>query len=207
MLIDGPGTGRWSYEALPGSAAVRAVATAGLLPDPRVRVRVRRRGRAAVLQWRLRSLPGQVVTLAEEGAGVPSRVIVRTNRSRGTRRYVPLPVPQRRRTIVATFEQTGVPRARRVVGRYVAPPPPEVRRVRGLSARRRGGRMTVRWRRQAAAIRYDVLVVRRSGARTLRRTRRARIIVRGAGSVRRVAVRAVGPDGRPGPAQTRQPRV
>jgi len=62
------------------------VQTARWLGEPKVHATVRRKGRRAILRWRLKRIPGQVVTFSETGPGVPPRVIARTRAARGTRR-------------------------------------------------------------------------------------------------------------------------
>jgi hypothetical protein len=205
VMLARPGKGPWRYTVQPGSTRVRSVQTAGLLPRPQVRASVvrTRRDRARgtrTLRWRLKRIPGQKVTFTEEGAGVPPRKLAVTTRARGTKRFTPARVPATRHTIVATVEQDGRPRSRKVVARFTAPRPAKAARVRALKAIRKGTRVEVRWRGQAGALRYDVVVAHADGRRALRRVTRPRLSLRGAAGVRRLSVRAVGADGKPGPA-------
>lgn len=204
MLAD-PGKRPWRYETVAGSSPVRGVQTAASLPDPSVRARVSkvRRGKAT-LRWRSARIPGQKVTFTEEGEGVPPRVVAVTAKARGSKRFAPSRVPMAEHTIVATVEQDGRPRSREVVARFKAPTPRRVVKPRALRARRAGAHVTVRWRKDPGAQRYDVMVARRDGRRELVRTRRPRLTLRA--GVRTVTVRAVGADGKAGPARTAKVR-
>ena len=116
VFLGRPRAGRWTVQALPGSAAITRVASAHGLPDPRVVASVRRAGRTARLSWTLRAIPGQSVQFVEEASNV-RRVITTTNRARGTKRFRPAP-GVRRRQIVAYVEQDGVPRKRIPLRRF-----------------------------------------------------------------------------------------
>jgi hypothetical protein len=109
-------------------------------------------------------------------------------------------VPEETHTIVATVEQNGRPRSRRIVARFTAPKPAKATRPRKLKARRAGTRVNVTWRKVAGAQRYDVTVSRADGSRALTRTRRPRLVLKRATDVRRVSVRALSVDGKLGPA-------
>jgi hypothetical protein len=149
-------------------------------------------------------VPGQKVTFTEEGEGVPPRVVAVTGKARGRKRFKPSRVPMAEHTIVATVEQDGRPRSREVVARFKAPTPKRVSKPRALRARAKGGRVKVRWRKDAGAVRYDVVVARADGRRDLVRTRKPRLSLKG--GVRRVTVRAVGVDGKAGPARSARVR-
>ena len=116
VFLGRPRAGRWTIEALPGSARITGVQSAHGLPDPRVAAKVTRAGRSARLTWTLRTIPGQSVQFVEEAANV-RRVITTTNRARGTKRFRPAP-GARRRLIVAYVEQDGVPRKRIPLRRF-----------------------------------------------------------------------------------------
>jgi hypothetical protein len=199
VLIKKPGA-RWTYEVLPGSAQVGHVETAGELPELEVDANVRRIGRQAVLGWKLGNVAGRKVTLMEAGPGAPPRVLAKGVTADGSVRFAPYLTPERDRQIVALVEQDGKPRSRQVVARYVAPALPRVTRVAGLKAVRRGGTVKASWHKMAGALKYRVLVVERSGRRTLKTVNAPRLVLRGAQAraTRSVSVRAVGFDGKVG---------
>ena len=116
VFLGHPRAGRWTIEALPGSARITGVQSAHGLPDPRVAARVTRSGRSARLAWTLRTIPGQSVQFVEEASNV-RRVITTTNAARGAKRFRPAP-GVRRRMIVAYVEQDGVPRQRIPLRRF-----------------------------------------------------------------------------------------
>jgi hypothetical protein len=113
-----------------------------------------------------------------------------------------LRLPERGRQIVATVEQDGLPRARRVVAHYKAPKLGRVTRVGHLRAVRRGKTVRVSWARMASAQKFHVIVKDRMGRRTLRTVKKPRLTLRRARSARAVSVRAVGIDGRVGKPRT-----
>jgi hypothetical protein len=136
-------------------------------------------------------MPGHRLTFVERTPAGTSRVVFDGRRTRGRRRFRPLPI-RGRHTIEVTVSRGGIPRKRLTVARFKVKPP-KLTRVRGL---RRKGR-TLSWKRQAAADSY-VVAIARNGALVLNRTtRRARIRVPRGRLV--ASVVAMGVDGRTGP--------
>lgn len=198
VLLAGTGDGKWTYELLPGSVAIRSIKSSRPLPAVGVRATTRRRGAKVDLRWKARRIPGQRVSFIEQGPGVAPRVLKRTTAARGKVSFRALRLPERRRQIVALVEQDGLPRARRVVARYKAPKLARVTRVRHLRAVRRGKTVKVSWARMTSAQKYHLIVIDKSGRRTLRTVKTARLSLRRAKSVRAVSVRPVGLDGHVG---------
>jgi hypothetical protein len=198
VLLANTGSGRWTYETLPGSAPVTKLQTARPLPKVSVKASIARKGRTATLRWRLRHIAGQRVTFMEAGPGAPPRIIKVTTAARGHKRFRPFLTRERTRRIVAIVEQDGKPRARVQVARYTAPKLPRVARVPGLRAVRHGSRVIVTWKKMPGAREYRVLLRERSGRRTLHVVKRPRLTLRGARgrAARTLSVRAVGLDGR-----------
>jgi hypothetical protein len=200
VLIAKPGSG-WTYEVLPGSVPVAHIQTAGELPQLKVAANVVRTGKTAQLRWQLGDLAGRKVTFMEAGPGAPPRVLKRNATADGSVRFTPYLTPQRDRQIVAIVEQDGKPRSRQVVARYTAPAAPRMTRVAGLKAVRRGGKVTASWKKLEGAAKYRVLVVERSGRRSMVSVKAPRLVLRGA-QARSVTVRAIGFDGKVGQART-----
>jgi hypothetical protein len=87
------------------------------------------------------------------------------------------------------------------IDRYTAPAAPRMTRVAGLKAVRRGSKVTASWKKLAGAAKYRVLVVERSGRRSMVSVKARRLVLRGA-QVRSVTVRAIGFDGKVGKPRT-----
>jgi hypothetical protein len=206
VLLADTGDGNWTYELLPGSAAIRSIKGARPLPKVDVKAKARRHGSKVTLRWNLRRIPGQRVSFIEESPGAPPRILERTTAARGKTTFRALRFPERRREIVALVEQDGQPRARRVVARYKAPKLARVTRVRNLRAVRRGKAVKVSWARMPSAQKFHVIVTDRAGRRTLHTVKRARLALRRARSARAVSVRAIGIDGRVGKARAAKVR-
>ncbi|HMJ01723.1 MAG TPA: hypothetical protein VK506_02210 [Conexibacter sp.] len=184
-----PKAGTWRIEEAAGAARrsaprARAAAIAGVqlatgLEPPTVSARLRGAGRTRTLAFRATRRDGLTVTFLERGRG-GTRTIGRARRAgEGTLSFSTGSLPGGRRTVIALLAQDGVPRLRRTVASYVAPPPPRPARVRGVRIGRAGGGIVVRWRRAAGAEAYLVRVTTGDGRRLARilgpRTRSLRV--------------------------------
>ena len=199
VQLTGTGSGTWKWTG----STVRTVQTARWLGEPKVRASVVRHGRRAVLRWKVKTVPGQVVTFLEAGDGVPPRIIARTRSAKGTKRFTPAEVPTTRHRIVATVEQNGRPRRTLDLTTFRAAKPRKVGKPRRLTATRRGSRLFVRFTLTGPARRAEVLVRYPNGRRELRFPKGQRLTLKGAAArAGRVTVRGIGPDGRPGPGRT-----
>jgi hypothetical protein len=204
VLVTKAGQG-WTYELLPGSARVQDVRTAAKAPKLGISAHVVRRGKRARLNWSLSHVAGRTVTFMESGPGAPPRVLAKHTAKDGSVSYKPFITRERDRTIVAIVEKDGMPISRTVVAHYTAPAAGRVKAVRGLHAVIHGSKVKVAWKAQRAAARYRVLITQRTGRRTLRTVKQHRITLKAA-TTRQVTVRAIGADGRVGPAKSVKPR-
>ena len=93
VLVDKPAAGVWTLSD-DGTSPVRLVREARGLPEPSVSAKVRGRGRARVLSWNMRRIPGQRVTFAEIGKDVRN-AITTTKAVRGSVRFRPADGPGR----------------------------------------------------------------------------------------------------------------
>lgn len=223
-----PAAGTWRIEPAAGAARTagggpraRAAAVTGMrlatgLEPPAVSARLRGAGRTRTLAYRGTRRAGLTVTFVERFRG-GTRALGRARRAgNGTLRFATGDLPGGRRTVIALLAQDGVPRVRRTVASYVAPPPPRPARVRGVRIGRAGGGIVVRWARADGAAAYLVRVTTGDGRRLARivgpRTRSLRVarVARRYGATAVVAGRTrtarSGPPGRARLAAQAQPR-
>ena len=170
--------GTWRVTTSAGSPPIRSVDSAAVLGRPRLRA-AERHGSQRVLRWRLRAVPGQRVTFAEEGRD-SANVILRTARSRGKVRFTPAAGTARARRIVAIVEQGGAPRDTLTVARYTAPAWRRPAKPRRLRVRRKGTTLIATWRRAAGAARYTVFATSADGDREvfMRKGSQRRLLIR-----------------------------
>jgi hypothetical protein len=188
-------------EGCPGSGAGASASGAEGVAAPKVRARVRGKGRRRSLRFSLPTAPGRRVTFAEQSGRV-YRQIGSSRKARGSLPFRPAPGPGGKRDIVAILEAGGIPFAKLTVAHYRAPATRRLRAPR-VVARRRGARLLVGWRRVRGARGYEVRVsLPRDGRRLLffPPPKQRGLKVRGieASDVGTVTVAAVGPDLRPG---------
>jgi hypothetical protein len=202
-LRDAKGT--WTVEPQAGSA-IASIEGAAIEPPPAVKAKISRRGAKRVLHWSVSGTrAGQKVSFVELGHAT-THALGTTKGRRGTLRFTPGNGPGGARRIVATVEQSGLPRKRSVVARYVAPAPPRPGRPGKLKLRARGSKLVVRFGKAPRAGSYLVQatlpgpshIVGSATARSHRATLTDVLPIRRA----TVKVFAVGADGRKGPART-----
>lgn len=163
-----PPAGVWTIETQPDSAAIAGLSTRRDLPPTRVRARVRGRGAARRLVYRVARVPGQRVIFLEQGRTVGRRIGVATQ-ARGSLRFPKGYGTAGKRRVLAIVEQDGMPRRRIPLTTYVAPKPPRVPAPRLVRARIRRAGLQLRWRPVRAAAKYRLLVKVGDG-RVLKRT-------------------------------------
>ncbi|MDO8210842.1 hypothetical protein [Conexibacter sp. CPCC 206217] len=201
-----PKAGTWKIEPAAGAArasgagggargsgsrpVARAAAISGLqiatgLPAPTVSARLSGRGRQRTLTYNATQRAGLTVTFVERGRGGTRTLVASRAGGRGRVTFSTGNLPGGRRTVIAVVQQDDAPRLQRVVASYVAPAPPRPARVSGVTVKRAGGAVVVRWRRASAATGYLVRVTIGDGRRL------ARVLGAGARSLRipRVAAR------------------
>lgn len=189
--------GVWTVATQPGSPAITGLSTRRDLPKTLVRARVRGRGPAQRLTYRVRPVPGQRVLFFEEGPTVGRRIGVAEG-ARGSLRFPKGYGTAGRRRVFAIIEQDGLPRRRIALTSYVAPKPPRVPPPRLVRASVKRSGLQVRWRRVGSAARYK-LIVRVGDGRVLKRTVRrsvTRIPFYDARLGARITVSAEAKDGR-----------
>jgi hypothetical protein len=101
--------GRWTVTTAAGSPSIEGVDSAGIMEPPAVSARVGGHGTKRTLTWKLKPRPGQRVTFTEVGRDA-SAVIAKTSAPRGRARFTSAAGNARARRIVATIEQSGIPR-------------------------------------------------------------------------------------------------
>ncbi len=205
-ILRAPAAGRWTVAPQAGSAPIARVRAATSLPPVRVRARVTGRGRADVLAYRVRRIPGQTVRFIERGAGW-QRALGMATGARGRLRFTPAAIAGRRQ-VVAIATQSGRPRVELTVARFTAPGPPRLTRPRGLRAVRRGKAIVLRWRPVPGATAYEVRVGPATAVvtrpRYTVRAPRARITIRALSATGRGPAAAMRAGPRDGPARGRR---
>ena len=121
VVVNDPRAGAWRVESLERRKPLTRVSMARGLAKPKVKAKLRKRGRRMVLTYTLRAMPGQKVTFNELGAGV-ARSIGRARGRKGTITFTPTRGTPTRRTIKAEVVQNGLPRAMITVARFRASP-------------------------------------------------------------------------------------
>jgi hypothetical protein len=159
--VNKPAAGNWKVTVKDGSSPVTGLDTANGIPDPSVKATVGGKGRARVLQYKARVIPGQRIRFAERlpgKDGVPgaAQIIGETTAGTGTLRFTSATGPAGKRTIEATVLQDDQPRGLLKVATYTAPGPfkPAAPKLR---LRRKGSQLIVTWNRVTGASRYRVL--------------------------------------------------
>src|SRR5690606_9238201 len=125
------------------------------------------KARRRTLRYRVKAVPGQVVTFSEVRPGVAGKVLGAAKGTSGTLRFSPAAGKGGRRQVVALVEQDGKPRTQRTVASYVAPAALRPGRPRFARVRRRGSRLVVTWGRAANATGYAVRATLADGRRQL----------------------------------------
>jgi hypothetical protein len=177
FAIGSPAAGKWRVEVLDGSAPVTSIKSANGLDHPHVRARVTGKGQRRAIAYRIDPRPGQKVTFVERGPS-GGTVIGSARAGAGKLAFRPGTGAAEGRDIVAVVEQDGYVRDELAVARYRSPGPLRPARVRGLHARKAGGRLELRWRRARAAGRYEIRLRLSDGRRMVLHTRRTHLAVR-----------------------------
>src|SRR5262249_1515674 len=166
IAIKKPKPGAYKITPVPGSPAISAVLESHPLASPRLRVSLTGTGRARVLNYSLRTVPGQPVEFIERTADVSKGIGV-TAKARGTMGFLPQLASTRARTIIAQFFEHGIPQSPRVVARFTAPAPPAPGRPGALLVTRAHNKVVITWGPGQHAAGYQVLVTGSDGRHDL----------------------------------------
>ncbi len=166
VLVDKPAAGEWTLTD-DGTAPVKLVREARGLPEAAARVTVKGKGRARVLSWNVRRIPGQRVTFSEVGKDVRN-AITTTTAARGSVRFRPADGPAGRRKIVAMVQQGGRPRVNLTAGSYRAPGMLKPGKPRKLELKRKRSRLVVSWRPKPRGFRHALHFKLSDGRRLVR---------------------------------------
>ncbi len=159
VVVRKPAGGTWQIEPAAGSSALAAAGVAQGLPEPSVRAKVTGQGRARVLEYAIKPVPGQKVRFEERAPGQKAaQSLGYATGTKGRIRFAPASGPQGRRSIVALVESYGTPRATIAAARYTAPPPARPATPKRLKVVRKGTRLAITWKRVAGVSRYRVIV-------------------------------------------------
>jgi hypothetical protein len=154
VIVNHPKAGKWTITA-DGNVPITRIRQAVGLPKPHVSAKVTGKGRSRVLSWKLRKIPGQVVTFAEIGSNVRS-VIGATSKANGSVHFTPADGPAGVRKIEALVQQDNRPRTTLTVATYRAPAAPRPGKASKIKLTRKGTTLTVRWTASPAGFRTAV---------------------------------------------------
>jgi len=157
--------GDWTLQSAAGAPAVKSVAVARALPEPKIAARVSGHGARRVLRYEVTPQPGLSVRFVEAvGGGISP--IGTARGARGSISFAPSNGSPARRTIEAEIVRNGQLSATRAVGRYT---PGVLRpgRPSGLRVRRTHGGWTVSFRPGANATEHVLTVRFADGAQML----------------------------------------
>lgn len=191
-----PPAGRWSVSPAAGSAPLTELGVAKSLPKPNIVVHVRRRGRTAILSYRVTAAPGRQVTFQERGPAT-ARVIGTARGSRGTLKFLPGNGPSGNRQVVALVTQSGIPVRDVVVATYRARGPLRVGTPTHVRIVRHKSLLTISWAPVPGAAGYATTLSLSNGHDEMSFSRRSSVTFIGADTVLRggVAVLALGANG------------
>lgn len=154
VLLPRSAAGHWTISPAAGSSIAQVRAAHGL-PKPKVTGRVSGRGFRRTLAYDVLPQPNQTVTFVERGAHT-AHALGTAQGKRGRITFRLADGPGGPRTVVAIVENDGLVRKQIVVARFTAPKPVRPARPQGLTARRTGGGLALRWRPAAAATGYVI---------------------------------------------------
>jgi hypothetical protein len=162
VLIGAPSAGTWTLTPEPGSAPIQMVWSSEGLDKPKIKARVRGRGRPRVLHYTVPARRGQEVHFEERGA-TGKQMLGRARNGKGRLRFTSAASKAEKREIVAIVHQDGVLRDELVVASYKAPATRPPSRVGRVKLTRSGSRLVARWLPAIGARRYVVRVKLSSG--------------------------------------------
>jgi hypothetical protein len=174
FAVKNPAAGAWQVVPQDDSVAVTSVRSASGLEDPQITAHVKKgSGGKRVLTYRIKPIPGQAVSFAEQGRQVAQQ-LGNAHGTEGSLRFTPADGPGGTRRIIAIITNNGAPRKNLTVASYVAPPPPKPATPKHLRATRGTKAMTITWSAAKNAKRYEiratlsdgrVIMVRQKGTR------------------------------------------
>jgi hypothetical protein len=165
VVVQHPKPGGWTI-ASTGATPITHIRQALGLPKPSVKATVSGHGRARVLHWKIKRIPGQVVSFAEIGSNVRS-VISKTSKTSGSIRFRPAEGAAGKRKIEAIIEQDGRPRTTLTVASYVAPGMLKPGAPRALKLTRKGTKIVVTFKSHPSGFRHAVYIQLTDGRRLL----------------------------------------
>ena len=146
ILWKAPPAGKVWIVAQAGASPVSKVDAALPAPDRKLDVKVTGSGRDRTLTWKITPalVPGERISLAEEGTGAGTE-IVSTDKSTGSTPFTPQGGAGGKRTITAVTTVDGLPSPSKLAATYVAPAPPAPARPASVKLTRSSSAVTVRW--------------------------------------------------------------
>jgi hypothetical protein len=211
VIIPRARPGAWKVTLLPDSVPASEIRVAQGAPKTKVASRLVRRdgGRRGLSLNLLDRRDGVVARVLERGAtGQQQLAEIPLDAGKTIKRsisFVPRATRPEPRVVDVYFERYGMPVGHRRIGQYAAPAPPAPPAPRGVTVRRAGQSVAVRWTPMKGVRNYEVAVTTNDGRRTFVQSRTNRIVARlplESHDAVNVKVRAVSTLGRRGATST-----
>jgi hypothetical protein len=192
LVVKKPAAGAWQIVPQPDSSAVTGVQSADGLEQPQVTAHVRKAaGGKREVTYRVKAIPGQVVTFAEQGRQA-AQTIGKAHGTEGSLRFTPADGPGGTRRIIAMVASYGKPRKNLTVASYVAPPPARPATPRHLRATRGTKAMTITWSTARNAKRYEIRATLSDGRVIMVRQKGTRLAIPAVAAATRATITVTG---------------
>jgi hypothetical protein len=192
FVVKKPAAGAWQVVPQADSVPVTGVQAANGLEQPQITGHVTRgSGGKRVLSYKIKAIPGQQVTFAEQGKQAAQQ-IGKARGTAGTLRFTPADGPGGTRKIIAMVASYGKPRKTVTVTSYVAPPPAKPATPKHLKATRGTKAMTITWSAAKNAKRYEIRATLSDGRVILVRQKGTRLAIPAVANATRATITVTG---------------
>ncbi len=157
--------GEYLVTPLNGSVPVKGMFETRPTPDEGITASVtasRGGEREQLLRYDVGEDPGQKVTFVERGDGIWNEIGTAT-KGKGIIPFESGLAAEGEREIIAQYEVGGIPGPIEVLDDYDAPPPPTAGQTDGVKVKRKGRKLTIKWKKTVDAANYGVVVTQENG--------------------------------------------
>jgi hypothetical protein len=162
LVVQRPKAGTWRFDAQPGSAGISDVIVHEPLREPRVKGRIKGKGRQRTLSYRAKLAGTDRIAFVESGRTL-TRQLGTGGSGRGRIRFATGNGSPGKRTITAYVERRGIIHKQIRIGSYRAPKPRSLRRPSPVRAKIKNGKLRSKWARVRGARSYELLARFRDG--------------------------------------------